>query len=365
MRANPPASASVEGTKKQRVFQSALAQAEELWEAASVVGPASRPLPLFYCLSQAGRAICAAWTDSGPWEPKKHGLTTREPPSGDLMALPVSVTNEELGAFRMVASVTGSPVFEGATTLAALWASLPQFPRHRALTSDAPPWLLLRDAGNVGSQDVLAYVLSPTHGYFPFKQREELPDLLVNYPDTNGWVQGGVRTDPISGGEAEPILTFPREDASLRALPDVGDRLPDEPDGLLTRTTYAVRPRIGDGDGPPPSQLMTLWALLFGLSQLARYHPDTWVRALNPDRAKTAVPLEHGLDVALERTPELLGGGLSSGFLLALMPEQTEALRHVAFAIPEEASTSESTATEVDANPEAGEEGESERVPES
>ena len=44
------------------VFQAALTQAEELWEAASAVGAASRPLPLFYCLSQAGRAICAAWT---------------------------------------------------------------------------------------------------------------------------------------------------------------------------------------------------------------------------------------------------------------------------------------------------------------
>lgn len=27
-----------------------------------VAGSASHPLPLFYCVSQAGRAICAAWT---------------------------------------------------------------------------------------------------------------------------------------------------------------------------------------------------------------------------------------------------------------------------------------------------------------
>ena len=45
---------------RRQVFQSALAQAEELWDAAAVVGAASRPLPLFYCVSQAGRAVCAA-----------------------------------------------------------------------------------------------------------------------------------------------------------------------------------------------------------------------------------------------------------------------------------------------------------------
>lgn len=49
-----------------------------------------------------------------------------------------------------------------------------------------------------------------------------------------------------------------------------------------------------------------LWALLFCLSELARYYPDTWVSALDPDRSRAAVTLEHGLDVMLERTPRLI-----------------------------------------------------------
>src|SRR5688500_13313369 len=76
-RANPPALAGVDEDRRQ-VFQSALAQAEELWDAAAVAGPASRPLPLFYCVSQAGRAVCAAWTEADEWRPKTHGLKRRE-----------------------------------------------------------------------------------------------------------------------------------------------------------------------------------------------------------------------------------------------------------------------------------------------
>jgi hypothetical protein len=55
----------------------------------------------------------------------------------------------------------------------------------------------------------------------------------------------------------------------------------------------------------PPSEFLTLWALLFCLSELARYYPDTWVYALDPDRSPAAVTIEHGLELALERTPAL------------------------------------------------------------
>jgi hypothetical protein len=55
-RSRPPGLADQE---RRDVFQAALAQSEELWDAAATSGPASRLLPLFYCLSQAGRAVCA------------------------------------------------------------------------------------------------------------------------------------------------------------------------------------------------------------------------------------------------------------------------------------------------------------------
>jgi hypothetical protein len=57
LRARPPA--RIEG-ERAGVFISALEQAEQLMRAAADVGPAARALPLFYAISQAGRAIAAA-----------------------------------------------------------------------------------------------------------------------------------------------------------------------------------------------------------------------------------------------------------------------------------------------------------------
>jgi hypothetical protein len=62
---------------RKRTFRAALQQFEELLGAAETVGSASRPLLLFYALSQAGRAITAA-RGSMPWELRRHGLTWKE-----------------------------------------------------------------------------------------------------------------------------------------------------------------------------------------------------------------------------------------------------------------------------------------------
>jgi hypothetical protein len=58
------------------VFGAALQQFEELMDAAASVGYAARPLPLFYAISQAGRAIAAVHADD-PWELSGHGLKHR------------------------------------------------------------------------------------------------------------------------------------------------------------------------------------------------------------------------------------------------------------------------------------------------
>src|SRR5687768_9894874 len=94
------------------VFQAALAQSEELWDAAAAAGPASRPLPLFYCLSQAGRAVCAAWTGGAGWRPESHGLRRRvsdaPTPLERVFNYATSVTGHELGIYSMVAEATMS-----------------------------------------------------------------------------------------------------------------------------------------------------------------------------------------------------------------------------------------------------------------
>jgi hypothetical protein len=90
LRATPPGRASSDQDRR-RVFTAALGQFDELLTAAENVGPASRPLPLYYALNQAGRAIAAAYQMHGnPWEPKRHGLTIGEPPDGWLQQTPIT-----------------------------------------------------------------------------------------------------------------------------------------------------------------------------------------------------------------------------------------------------------------------------------
>ena len=67
-------------------------------------------------------------------------------------------------------------------------------------------------------------------------------------------------------------------------------------DGYWSDSQYYLRPGIA-GDRPP-SVLMTWWAVLFSLSQLARYAPAVWTQAITPDVSVLTVPVEEGLRLA-------------------------------------------------------------------
>lgn len=71
LRAAPPARVDA---NRRPTFVAALEQFEELIRASRVVAPAAQPLPLFYALSQAGRAIGAARLEND-WQLHGHGLS--------------------------------------------------------------------------------------------------------------------------------------------------------------------------------------------------------------------------------------------------------------------------------------------------
>ena len=71
---------ALDDTERAAVYGSALQQFEELMRAAETTGYASRPLPLFYAISQAGRAVAAAHADE-PWILSGHGLRHSPGPS--------------------------------------------------------------------------------------------------------------------------------------------------------------------------------------------------------------------------------------------------------------------------------------------
>jgi len=66
LRASPPGLAAQKGARR-RVFGAALGQWDALLGASGAVVPAASPILLFYALSQAGRAVCAAYISGQPW----------------------------------------------------------------------------------------------------------------------------------------------------------------------------------------------------------------------------------------------------------------------------------------------------------
>jgi hypothetical protein len=124
VRAAPTGSAIV-NDEHRRIFTAALNQAEELAVAASAVGYAARPLPQFYSVSQAGRAIAAAHlTDKA--ELMGHGLSFAYDPEGSLRSTVTPPKGQKSsGAFQDVAIATGSPRLESSVELGALWAANP------------------------------------------------------------------------------------------------------------------------------------------------------------------------------------------------------------------------------------------------
>lgn len=112
---------------RRAVYGAALGQFQELMTAAKDSSAASRPLPLFYALSQAERAIAADRVDDA-WHLRGHGLIA---PDLDGQIVDISVHRQRkdkppVDSFAGVARATGGVPFDDAVTIGALWKSLPE-----------------------------------------------------------------------------------------------------------------------------------------------------------------------------------------------------------------------------------------------
>ena len=102
--------------------------------------------------------------------------------------------------------------------------------------------------------------------------------VAVIWPKPDGH-RGWLDPEVLAAHVTSRVPTSPRTD-DLWLIPDLG------PDHL------------------PP--VMLWWALIHGLSLLARYQPAEWRAALDLDRSEIADPLREVLDQAMEIVPELL-----------------------------------------------------------
>lgn len=130
LRSQPPGKAD-NTPQRRRTFSAALEQAEELWRAAAQIPPAASPIVLFYAMTQAAVALCAARVEDVSWEARpRHGLNLLNPDlrDGRLPSLKeIQISEQGQGFVHQVAGLLGSPVLTHRENLAALLRSLPEF----------------------------------------------------------------------------------------------------------------------------------------------------------------------------------------------------------------------------------------------
>jgi hypothetical protein len=124
-RADPPGMTTTARDRRD-VYSAAVQQAEDLFKAAAASGAVARPLPLYYAVSQAGRAIAAAWAEDD-WRVRGHGLKEDTSHSSwrrdGILGFRVAPAGR--GVFGAVAEAIGSSGLRGSVELGALWAALP------------------------------------------------------------------------------------------------------------------------------------------------------------------------------------------------------------------------------------------------
>jgi hypothetical protein len=303
LRAMPPGGASNDDVRR-RVFSAALGQFDELLDAASSVGPASCPLPLYYALNQASRAIAASLQQPDrPWQAHRHGLSISGPDGSRLQGTTISPQQRKPGTFDILAEGIRAPGLTAETALANIWAAVPGLDKPglgagcpRALplefdsSSPSPVSAWLRRLpglpANEAGRDQLAAHIAETYP-------QASQGLTVQSIEPDG---------PANAVKAEIAWRSP--DGTWRTVYTAATP-------YLWHTSLWLIPRLSSGDVLPP--LLLWWCLLQALSSLARYHPAEWTAALDPDSSQFAVSIEKALATGLAVIPRLVLVTLSPG----------------------------------------------------
>lgn len=332
LRAEPTGLAAADPDRA-RTFRAALRQAEEFAQAAEVVSYAVKPIQLFYALSQAGRALAAS-ASPDLWTPRGHGLRCRLDVTSVLNAT-VEPAGGARAAFQMITAAAGSPALAGKAEIGALWAANPDLvgvPIRAELGRGQWPAALsyglgARDIGRIGPAAIDPREMQTTTGGrvhttldVPGDTGEQIARALTAYPSLAGAAaltpssdryvhpaepveriptadrQQGVRIGRDAPGTI-PMAEYWQLEDSLYSVVEVDPRFPTRSPSFIG---YAIPAIAG---GPSPLPLLLWWALLLGLSSLARYEPAAWTTAIDLDASPLAVHLQALLDIAAEWAP--------------------------------------------------------------
>ncbi|MFI6689185.1 YaaC family protein [Streptomyces sp. NPDC050485] len=316
-RSEPPGRAN--SGSRRKTYATALEQAWQMFQAAAAVGPATRPLHVFYGLSQAGRAIAAAaWELKGEdWRLDAHGIKTtgfdRDFPDIEIRTDRAGTQ----GSFPRLSQLLGSPVWgPDPVRLEDVWDLLPVNIAY-PLTERARLTPLTVFEHHVGHHD--HPLLSVPVSDIPDRvidagTREALAEFLISYPSVarhHSYV-----TTRTSRGELDAPPAYERFEEGSGALRFNWTM----PEGAATRAERRehLRAMTHEHGGlryflpvisPMAKELhplMAWWAVLYTLSMLARYEPAQWSACTNVDLNAHAVPIERVLQLAIDHVPVLI-----------------------------------------------------------
>jgi len=309
LRHDPPGYAK-QGARR-RTFQSALEQCEQFLAAAGEAGYATRPVQLFYALSQAGRAIMAASPRIGnqAWSVRGHGLTANT--NADVAA-DISVAAAKDGLFPAVASALDveALVADEPVVLRDLWPLLPEA-AFAPLTAEAlfpvllffPEKWLEADTFSAAQVSWIARRVRDLYG----DDGARVKAHLDHYPALRSSLlrESGPPDRGLGWSSVGPGLTLEIEWRSGPPGPGRLDRKTLDDLGVARYRSdddFVITPAIGSmSTGLHP--FLALWAVLLALSSLARYEPARWSKMIDIDRSSEANAIEHLLEESTDSVP--------------------------------------------------------------
>ena len=313
LRADPPGLAAAE--PRRRLFSAALEQAEQLMRSAESLGTATKPINIFYGLSQGVRGVAAARMKENQGRLSGHGIKLDGVLDRELASISLVDSPDRWGSFTTIAKLLDSPSLPEPTALGDLIAALPlSLPKDS--WSGRPTTLSIEHVPqNSPSFGMISRNIYANSGPWPDVEELHVPDVDVrrawaqgylarHYPDLRAFVPMPEGWERVRMDRDAPLVT-------LMFVLDNGtgsDAVREQSIYTHTRSVAGAHlavPRFGDAERSP-HPLNVVWACLWAFSMLARYEPVRWSGLVDVDRSGDATALEEILEDALDLVPTLL-----------------------------------------------------------
>ncbi len=294
----------------------ALEQAQQQFAAAERIGYESRPLNLFYGLSQAGRAIAAGSQLLGrrtdhQWQANGHGLKYDIRVPNGVLATPIRQDPGTRDLFSRVSIAIDSPLDFNAIDFGAAMNQLVDYT------------MAFQEPNEYARPIMDAHVYNVQGDVFPVELEIRVPGLTNGRDTTAQEVRAilapypALRDLEVAVDERGSVRWSHNEGCCFVIVPSA-DQLKSrdghggaELEGAdYYRGTTVLLPRAGDS-ARALRPLMSWWSVLYALSMLARYAPSKWTETLSLADSHIASRIEFLLDSAIDAVPELLWEELS------------------------------------------------------